>query len=73
MVELLGSYMEDSASQARVDAHRYIVQALKDPNAFLSDHLLTLKPVKFVKGELMHDLLTIFVSAKLPLYVVSSE
>uniref|UniRef100_A0A452F268 PCI domain-containing protein n=1 Tax=Capra hircus TaxID=9925 RepID=A0A452F268_CAPHI len=62
MVELLGSYMGDSASQARVDAHRYIVQALKDPNAFLSDHLLTLKPVKFVKGELMHDLLTIFVS-----------
>ena len=47
--------MEDSASQARVDAHRYIVQALKDPNAFLSDHLLTLKPVKFLEGELIHD------------------
>jgi hypothetical protein len=24
MVELLGSYTEDNASQARVDAHRYI-------------------------------------------------
>ena len=29
MVELLGSYMEDNASQARDDAHRYIVQAFK--------------------------------------------
>ena len=55
MVELLGSYTEDNASQARVDAHRCIVRALKDPNAFLFDHLLTLKPVKFLEGELIHD------------------
>ncbi|KAB0379369.1 hypothetical protein FD755_007153 [Muntiacus reevesi] len=68
LVELLGSYLEDNASQARADAHRCIVQSLKDPNAFLSDHLLTLKPVKFLEGELMHDLLTIFVSAKLASY-----
>uniref|UniRef100_A0A8C2NSH2 Eukaryotic translation initiation factor 3 subunit M n=1 Tax=Capra hircus TaxID=9925 RepID=A0A8C2NSH2_CAPHI len=46
-----------------------IVRALKDPNAFLFDHLLTLKPVKFLEGELIHDLLTIFVSAKLASYV----
>ncbi|MGH0133240.1 UNVERIFIED_CONTAM: hypothetical protein FKN15_005617 [Acipenser sinensis] len=45
MVELLGSYTEDNASQARVDAHR------------------------FLEGELIHDLLTIFVSAKLAAYV----
>ncbi|GAB5577698.1 eukaryotic translation initiation factor 3 subunit M [Prionailurus iriomotensis] len=70
MVELLGSYTEDNASQARVDAHSLcIVRALKDPNAFLFDHLLTLKPVKFLEGELIHDLLTIFVSAKLASYV----
>ncbi|KAF7245591.1 Eukaryotic translation initiation factor 3 subunit M, partial [Varanus komodoensis] len=69
MVELLGSYTEDNASQARVDAHRCIVRALKDPNTFLFDHLLTLKPVKFLEGELIHDLLTIFVSAKLASYV----
>lgn len=82
MVELLGSYTEDNASQARVDAHRYtdvlyhsalcwssartvytcvclifrcIVRALKDPNTFLMDHLLTLKPVRFLEGELIHD------------------
>ncbi|KAL0607522.1 Eukaryotic translation initiation factor 3 subunit M [Plecturocebus cupreus] len=69
MVESLGSYTEDNASQARVDAHRCIVRTLKDPNAFLFDHLLTLKPVKFLEGELIHDLLTIFVSAKLASYV----
>lgn len=34
---------------------RCIVRALKDPNAFLFDHLLTLKPVKFLEGELIHD------------------
>ena len=42
---------------------------MKDPNAFLFDHLLTFKPVKFLEGELIHDLLTIFVSAKLASYV----
>ena len=31
------------------------MRALKDPNAFLFDHLLTLKPVKFLEGELIHD------------------
>ncbi|KAM4617415.1 eukaryotic translation initiation factor 3 subunit M isoform 2-T2 [Discoglossus pictus] len=69
MVELLGSYTDDNASQARTDAHRCIVRALKDPKAFLLDHLLALKPVKFLEGELIHDLLTIFVSAKLSSYV----
>ncbi|MCL4128880.1 UNVERIFIED_CONTAM: hypothetical protein GTU68_053936 [Idotea baltica] len=33
------------------------------------DHLLSLKPVKFLEGELIHDLLTIFVSEKLPVYI----
>uniref|UniRef100_A0A8C1DB18 Eukaryotic translation initiation factor 3 subunit M n=1 Tax=Cyprinus carpio carpio TaxID=630221 RepID=A0A8C1DB18_CYPCA len=69
MVELLGSYTEDNASQARVDAHRCIVRALKDPSTYLFDHLLALKPVRFLEGELIHDLLTIFVSAKLAAYV----
>uniref|UniRef100_K7EHK6 Eukaryotic translation initiation factor 3 subunit M n=1 Tax=Ornithorhynchus anatinus TaxID=9258 RepID=K7EHK6_ORNAN len=56
--------------EALVDCKkRCIVRALKDPNAFLFDHLLALKPVKFLEGELIHDLLTIFVSAKLASYV----
>lgn len=34
---------------------RCIVRALKDPTTFLFDHLLALKPVKFLEGELIHD------------------
>ena len=40
-----------------------------DPNTFLLDHLLQLKPVKFLEGELIHDLLSIFVSEKLEAYI----
>lgn len=69
MIELLGTYTEDNASQARDDAHKCIVTSLGDPNTFLMDHLLTLKPVRFLEGELIHDLLTIFVSEKLSSYV----
>ncbi|XP_059148574.1 eukaryotic translation initiation factor 3 subunit M-like [Physella acuta] len=68
MIELLGTYTEENASQARDDAHKCIVTCLADPNTFLMDHLLSLKPVKFLEGELIHDLLTIFVSGKLTQY-----
>ncbi|WAR01518.1 EIF3M-like protein [Mya arenaria] len=68
MIELLGTYTEDNASQARDDAQRCIVTCLEDPNTFLLDHLLTLKPVKFLEGALIHDLLTIFVTGKLSQY-----
>ncbi|PRD34352.1 UNVERIFIED_CONTAM: eif3m [Trichonephila clavipes] len=69
MIELLGTYTEDNASQARDDAHKCIVTSLGDPNTFLMDHLLVLKPVRFLEGELIHDLLTIFVSEKLSSYL----
>ncbi|XP_041366455.1 eukaryotic translation initiation factor 3 subunit M-like isoform X2 [Gigantopelta aegis] len=68
MIELLGTYTEDNASQARDDAHRCIVTCLNDPDTYLMDHLLTLKPVKFLEGESIHNLLTIFVSGKLSQY-----
>jgi len=69
MIELLGTYTEENASQAREDAHRCIVTCLADPSTYLMDHLLTLKPVKFLEGELIHNLLTIFVSGKLSQYI----
>merc|ERR1712179_487816 len=69
MIELLGTYTTENASQAREDAHRCIIASLADPNTYIMDHLLTLKPVKFLEGELIHDLLTIFVAEKLPGYV----
>ncbi|KAL1122636.1 hypothetical protein AAG570_002963 [Ranatra chinensis] len=69
MVELLGTYTKENASHAREDAQRCILTALADPGTFLLDPLLSLKPVHFLKGELIHDLLTIFVSEKLADYV----
>lgn len=69
MVELLASYTEDTASQARSDAHKCIVSSLIDPNTFLLDHLLSLKPVKILEGEPIHALLTIFVKEQLPAYI----
>ncbi|XP_054153753.1 eukaryotic translation initiation factor 3 subunit M-like [Oppia nitens] len=69
LIELLSTYTEDNASQARDDAHRCIVFFLSDRNTFLMDHLLALKPVKILEGEPIHDLLTIFVAEKLSAYI----
>lgn len=69
MVELLGTYTTENASQAREEAQRCIVASLADPNTFLLDHLLTLQPVKVLEGALLHDLLTIFVTEKLSVYM----
>ena len=68
MIELLGTYTTENASQAREEAQRCIVASLADPQTFLLDHLLQLKPVKFLEGELIHDLLKIFVSERLEAY-----
>ncbi|XP_055390366.1 eukaryotic translation initiation factor 3 subunit M [Condylostylus longicornis] len=69
MIELLGTYTAENASVAREDAMKCIVTALADPNTFLLDPLLSLKPVRFLEGELIHDLLSVFVSEKLPAYL----
>lgn len=70
MIELLGTYTAENASVAREDAMKCIASALADPNTFLLDPLLALKPVRFLEGELIHDLLSIFVSEKLAAYVL---
>jgi len=48
---LLGTYTTENASQAREEAQRCIVASLADPQTFLLDHLLQLKPVKFLEGK----------------------
>jgi len=68
MVELLGTYTTENASQAREEAQRCIVASLADPQTFLLDRLLQLTPVKFLENELIHDLLKIFVSERLESY-----
>merc|ERR1719187_2751773 len=69
MVDLLGTYTTENASEAREEAQRCIIASLADPNTFLFDHLLNLKPVKFLEKELIHDLLKIFVFEKLEAYI----
>ncbi|KAL3276808.1 hypothetical protein HHI36_012171 [Cryptolaemus montrouzieri] len=69
MIELLKTYTDKNASHAREDAIRCIVSALADPKTFLLDPLLSLQPVKFLEGELIHDLLDIFVSENLAAYL----
>lgn len=69
MIELLGTYTEENAANAREDANKCIVSFISDPDTFLMDHLLTLKPVKILEGEPIHDLLTIFVAEKLTDYI----
>jgi hypothetical protein len=43
MLELLGTYTAENASQARDDAHRCIIASLADPSTYIMDHLLALK------------------------------
>merc|ERR1719278_1176425 len=69
MVDLLGTYTTENASEAKEEAQRCIVASLADPNTFLFDHLLNLKPVKFLEGQPIHDLLKIFVFEKLEAYI----
>ena len=57
MIELLGTYTTENASQAKEEAQRCIVASLADPNTFLMDHLLNLKPVKALEGQPIHQLL----------------
>jgi translation initiation factor 3 subunit M len=69
MLDLLATYTTENASQAREDAQRCIVASLADPNIYLLDHLLPLKPVKFLEGNPIHDLLTIAVYEGLEEYL----
>jgi len=69
MIELLGTYTTETASQAKEEAQRCIIASLADPNTFLLDHLLQLTPVKCLEGQLIHQLLLIFVGEKLESYI----
>lgn len=62
MIDLLRTYSEETASEAREEAQRCVLAALADPDTYLLDHLLSLKPVQSLEGSPIHQLLTIFVS-----------
>jgi len=69
VTELLSTYTKDTASKSRDDAHKCIVYCINDPNIFVFDSLLLLEPIKYLEGELIHNLFTIFVSGKLHQYL----
>lgn len=67
--ELLSTYTKENASKARDDAHKCIAYCINDPSIFIFDSLLLLEPIKYLEGELIHNLFTIFVSGKLHQYL----
>lgn len=69
VTELLGTYTKETASKSRDDAHKCIVYCINDPNIFVFDSLSLLEPIKYLEGELIHNLFTIFVSGKLHQYL----
>ena len=55
VTELLSTYTKENASKSRDDAHKCIVYCINDPNIFVFDSLLLLEPIKYLEGELIHN------------------
>merc|ERR1711933_402427 len=51
----MGHEMLLAAGRSEEAGGRCVVASLADPNTFLFDHLLSLKPVKCLAGELKHE------------------
>jgi len=68
MYELLSSYSGEKANEARDDSIRCVAAELKNPDVYLFDHLISLKPVDRLKGTKMYELLDIFVHKTLTDY-----
>eukprot|EP00794_Sanderia_malayensis_P018189 gene18189-20003_t len=69
MLEILSTYDEKSAADAKDDALRCILHCINKPDVYIMDHLLALKPVAALEGQPIHKLLKIFVSGKLQDYL----
>lgn len=55
VIELLGTFDKDNASKSRDDAHKCIVYCINDSSIFVFDSLLLLEPIKYLEGELIHN------------------
>ncbi|XP_065070602.1 eukaryotic translation initiation factor 3 subunit M-like [Rhopilema esculentum] len=69
MLEILGTYDDRSATEAKDDALQCILHCINKPDVFIMDHLLQLKPVLALEGQPILKLLKIFVSGKLQDYM----
>ncbi|PAA87168.1 hypothetical protein BOX15_Mlig030196g1, partial [Macrostomum lignano] len=73
LIDLMDAYTEQDASKARDEAIMCIVATLSDDSVYIMDHLLSLKPIQFLEGELIHELLMIFVSGSLTDYLTFAD
>lgn len=69
LVHLLKLYGENEGVEAKADAHICVISHIAQPNIFIMDHLLDLHPIKALDGQLIHELLQIFVSGDLNDYL----
>jgi len=69
MLELLSTFNEESATEAKVDAENCIRDFITRPDVFMMDNLLGLKPVEALTGTPWYQLLTVFVSGTLQDYM----
>lgn len=69
MTNLLSTYTDETAKEAREDAIMCILSAISDPNTFLLEPLLNLKPIQQLENETIYDLLRIFISENFHSYL----
>jgi len=68
ILKLLSTYDESSATQAKEDAEKCVLDFIGKQDVFIMDHLLKLKPVEILAGQPIHKLLEILVSGQLSDY-----
>ena len=56
-MKLLSTYDESSATQAKEDAEKCVLDFIGKQDVFIMDHLLKLKPVEILAGQPIHKVL----------------
>ena len=69
LVQLLRLYTENEAVEAKSDAHLCVISHIAHPKIFVMDHLLDLHPIRALDGQLIYELLQIFVTGDINDYV----
>uniref|UniRef100_A0A1I8FJZ4 PCI domain-containing protein n=1 Tax=Macrostomum lignano TaxID=282301 RepID=A0A1I8FJZ4_9PLAT len=68
LIDLMDAYTEQERIQSQRRSH-YV----HHDSVYIMDHLLSLKPIQFLEGELIHELLMIFVSGSLTDYLTFAD
>ena len=57
MLEILSTYDDKSAVEAKDDALQCILHCINKPDVYVMDHLLQLKPVGVLEGQPIHKVI----------------